>query len=232
MRGNRGQADDELSDWRSIPACAGEPTPYRHSPPPIGVYPRVCGGTGVDSDETPTNRGLSPRVRGNRLATMLKQTGNGSIPACAGEPRSRWARRSLSRVYPRVCGGTPCGLLFLRALPGLSPRVRGNQPRNPQILLEHRSIPACAGEPTGRRLNGHTPWVYPRVCGGTSARANTFRFERGLSPRVRGNLLAMGEPIDVLRSIPACAGEPTAPHAQNGKIEVYPRVCGGTSDRL
>ena len=51
VRGNHG----------SIPACAGEP-------PPISI-PRCAA----------PNRGLSPRVRGNRCEV-------GSIPACAGEP--------------------------------------------------------------------------------------------------------------------------------------------------
>ena len=51
----------------SIPACAGEPfSPYQQ---PYGnrVYPRVCGGTLTYDGTKLILRGLSPRVRGNRL---------------------------------------------------------------------------------------------------------------------------------------------------------------------
>ncbi len=70
----------------SIPACAGEPS----SPPDRfsvrRVYPRVCGGTRRGTDGRNRESGLSPRVRGNRPA---------SLSLCL--PRT---------VYPRVCGGT------------------------------------------------------------------------------------------------------------------------------
>ena len=51
---------------------------------------------------------------------------------------------------------------------------------------------------------------------------------RGLSPRVRGNLLfVVGIFIDA-RSIPACAGEPGTRLSEAARAKVYPRVCGGT----
>ena len=52
--------------------------------------------------------------------------------------------------------------------------------------------------------------------------------EEGLSPRVRGNRLLPAVLLTVLRSIPACAGEPReTPSGPSGQ-KVYPRVCGGT----
>ena len=88
-------------------------------------------------------------------------------------------------------------------------------------------------------------WVYPRVCGGTTMRKPRSQPPcSGLSPRVRGN-----RPMSY-RSIPACAGEPSAGHrdlrreglsprvrgnpqqtAIIGRLAptVYPRVCGGTA---
>ena len=51
------------------------------------------------------------------------------------------------KVYPRVCGGTSEFWRINVLDIGLSPRVRGNQPEQPEILLLPRSIPACAGEP-------------------------------------------------------------------------------------
>ena len=50
-----------------------------------------------------------------------------------------------------------------------------------------RSIPACTGEPTMRRMWGHMSRVYPRVYGGTSAPPGYNWQGVGLSPRVRGN---------------------------------------------
>ena len=51
---------------------------------------------------------------------------------------------------------------------------------------------------------------------------------KGLSPRVRGNLVLQPHFSRILWSIPACAGEPQ--HSGNWafRYTVYPRVCGGT----
>ena len=65
VRGNLPNRFLPLNRSRSIPACAGEP----HDAPslclPLGVYPRVCGGTYRLSRYAAKLRGLSPRVRGN-----------------------------------------------------------------------------------------------------------------------------------------------------------------------
>ena len=72
---------------RSIPACAGEPNAAPRGRVPIGVYPRVCGGTvGIVQGQS-ADAGLSPRVRGNRAQLALRNSQSRSIPACAGEPR-------------------------------------------------------------------------------------------------------------------------------------------------
>ena len=132
VRGNPfGSASVRLSR-RSIPACAGEPRSAPGTFPIRGVYPRVCGGT---------------RQSGGLAVGLTHVWARRSIPACAGEPPLASRAQSGSTVYPRVCGGTrpvrPCAP-FLR---GLSPRVRGNQERNPPAGAPQRSIPACAGEP-------------------------------------------------------------------------------------
>ena len=90
----------------SIPACAGEPAPDLKPLAACEVYPRVCGETTAATPQTPANCGLSPRVRGNPF--QLREVGGvgGSIPACAGEPGVGRGHFSISRVYPRVCGGT------------------------------------------------------------------------------------------------------------------------------
>ena len=77
---------------------------------------------------------------------------------------------------------------------GLSPRVRGNH--NPAVAAAPApgSIPACAGEPAGRRGTKRVEGVYPRVCGGTHNAVARQAMLKGLSPRVRGNRMAKEQP--------------------------------------
>ena len=196
------------------------------------VYPRVCGGTLPSGASGTSTKGLSPRVRGNPYVGAASWTATGSIPACAGEPATSSTGRRGRRVYPRVCGGTRVATPHGAASGGLSPRVRGNPPRQPQRGDGAGSIPACAGEPANRPRSARKRRVYPRVCGGTVWSATGDWAAAGLSPRVRGNRRpprrAGGRP----GSIPACAGEP---HCESGSwmlLRVYPRVCGGTLFRV
>ena len=126
VRGNPVHEDEEGQSERSIPACAGEPSPLALRKAAIWVYPRVCGGTVQIAMSASLWTGLSPRVRGNRPDHLLQQFVVRSIPACAGEPLAWYRNRSQRQVYPRVCGGTRVGDPNLKASPGLSPRVRGN----------------------------------------------------------------------------------------------------------
>ena len=91
---------------------------------------------------------------------------------------------------------------------GLSPRVRGNLFTDEGEAGDPRSIPACTGEPA--RLSACRPYceVYPRVYGGTAAAETMDNLKAGLSPRVRGNLSGLGHNGKLMRSIPACTGEP------------------------
>ena len=151
----------------SIPACAGEPLIHRVALGGKLVYPRVCGGTVRNAHFKPLERGLSPRVRGNRGYSLPEHTGSRSIPACAGEPWIARMRRSAAAVYPRVCGGTSCFRKLPPDDPGLSPRVRGNRVAGHGTHARWGSIPACAGEPSSRLPGAGRSTVYPRVCGGT-----------------------------------------------------------------
>ena len=172
--------------------------------------------------------GLSPRVRGNRIARDVVNAPYGSIPACAGEPTDTRGRSSAPSVYPRVCGGTSLPNLLGAAVGGLSPRVRGNPTCNAWPATGHRSIPACAGEPATASRGPARSWVYPRVCGGTTRSSYAMRSMGGLSPRVRGNRAVLYSGVHYAGSIPACAGEPTVCERPAMPVTVYPRVCGGT----
>ena len=167
----------------------------------------MCGGIPDEVFRRIDDRGLSPRVRGNRALTCTWTDPPGSIPACAGESWRRSASTRSARVYPRVCGGIPLWPHQQGAIVGLSPRVRGNRWPAGSSSENRWSIPACAGESRRpRRWRCQAP-VYPRVCGGISSSTVNFRHLRGLSPRVRGNRVAVVMVAIKKRSIPACAGE-------------------------
>ena len=168
VRGNLTHSFHSIARRGSIPACAGEPRWINARDTRHWVYPRVCGGTRRGRRPTPSSRGLSPRVRGNRISRAIPQVIGGSIPACAGEPPgSPWCQGRCA-VYPRVCGGTFWTLANDWPMPGLSPRVRGNLLVAYIEVILARSIPACAGEPSRSHCIAGRNEVYPRVCGGTS----------------------------------------------------------------
>ena len=88
VRGNPAGAVAGGAAPGSIPACAGEPAQggcVRHG---RAVYPRLCGGTLLGQPACYVDPGLSPPVRGNRLAPLAFRLAPRSIPACAGEPRA------------------------------------------------------------------------------------------------------------------------------------------------
>ena len=84
--GNRSCPSASPVGVRPIPACAGEPTTGHVGCCRCLAYPRVCGGTFGDLTPAAYANGLSPRVRGNRVADGPLDLGYGPIPACAGEP--------------------------------------------------------------------------------------------------------------------------------------------------
>ena len=188
VRGNRLRPPRERPAAGSIPACAGEPAGQARYCLSPRVYPRVCGGTECAATKAPRASGLSPRVRGNRESVRHGRVEGGSIPACAGEPRTASPSAAGPRVYPRVCGGTAPRNPNSLHTQGLSPRVRGNRIRVQKMSIWVGSIPACAGEPAFRLDVGRLRGVYPRVCGGTAGGGDDGNPDPGLSPRVRGNL--------------------------------------------
>ena len=107
--------------------------------------------------------------------------------------------------------------------------MRGNLGRHEGGLSLCRSIPAYAGEPSSRRTVASHQVVYPRVCGGTERQQWRRAANGGLSPRMRGNLRAGGSEAIDGGSIPAYAGEPSWAISHAMRVQVYPRVCGGTS---
>ncbi len=106
VRGNPVVLSSSLAVAGSIPASAGEPPLLLAEDARPKVYPRECGGTFMTNIRPIAKPGLSPRVRGNHLLRLKTRSGQGSIPASAGEPSLRAKGCGIGLVYPRECGGT------------------------------------------------------------------------------------------------------------------------------
>ena len=231
LRGNHRIPASTHPGQRSIPAPAGEPRLPALCDYSWGVYPRACGGTPPRHRGSRRLPGLSPRLRGNPLHRERRADRRRSIPAPAGEPLPGPGVQGHVQVYPRACGGTTLLNMGGEFRTGLSPRLRGNL-LTPSLKAKYLgSIPAPAGEPAGPPSALTGCWVYPRACGGTTCAACSRKSWKGLSPRLRGNLLNAHHARQVRRSIPAPAGEPGV-LCRFGVIgKVYPRACGGTRGR-
>ena len=109
--------------------------------------------------------------------------------------------------------------------------MRGHLCPEPVAVGDVGSIPADAGAPARRVRMGKHGQVYPRGCGGTSRRFRSPALLRGLSPRMRGHHVEGQVPLPAAGSIPADAGAPRSHVPLVSGDGVYPRGCGGTTDR-
>ena len=227
-RGHQQKCIDFSGGVGSIPACAGAPAYPPDATAVARVYPRLRGGTLLDEWSVDTGGGLSPLARGHRSARRLPCVARGSIPACAGAPTRSAPARRISRVYPRLRGGTWPPAAGSASTTGLSPLARGHRAAVRVGVDRKGSIPACAGAPPQRAGMGQGKKVYPRLRGGTVQRSSTVRRSGGLSPLARGHLSTSSSVTRPPGSIPACAGAPSAPEPSETPPGVYPRLRGGT----
>ena len=148
------------------------------------------------------------------------------IPACAGNSWSVRCARWRLTVHPRVCGEQDLAEALTQAADGSSPRVRGTVGDRGIRAVQHRFIPACAGNsPVGRWAAISRP-VHPRVCGEQDELPAARAVMAGSSPRVRGTEAAPVLPEHRERFIPACAGNRAAAARRHSTPAVHPRVCG------
>ena len=134
-------------------------------------------------------------------------------------------------VYPRPRGVSRAAREIPAGHTGLSPPARGIHRRQSVWHNGARSIPACAGDPSGCRPVWLPTAVYPRPRGGSACRAAFGALAAGLSPPARGIRVPRRVRGAGRRSIPARAGDPRAAPRSGRWPPVYPRPRGG-SDRL
>ena len=150
--------------------------------------------------------GSSPRARGTPRPTRPLARSSRVIPACAGN--TAWTRASCTgrTGHPRVRGEhlrppTPC----VRK-PGSSPRARGTR----------RTATAVSPGQAG----------HPRVRGEHSASAAATCGAYGSSPRARGTRSHRRRRLQLLRVIPACAGNTGDDAPGHREVAGHPRVRG------
>ncbi len=197
----------------------------------IKVYPRWCGGRGLDHVPHVVGEGLSPLVRGTGRGRSTESPRLRSIPAGAGDGAGRRRVEQRRGVYPRWCGGRG-GVAVERGLErGLSPLVRGTGTAKAATCRTRGSIPAGAGDGCATATPARGCWVYPRWCGGRPARATHNGVVRGLSPLVRGTATRRHRQRSFSGSIPAGAGDGYTRERRPCGTWVYPRWCGGRHPR-
>ena len=211
----------------SIPACAGETNTETRNETPGWVDPRVRGGDRQLRLRGVPCQGRSPRARGRPRSGVRTSVAAGSIPACAGETRTRSGRQRPAQVDPRVHGGDRQGSSAMGDPVGRSPRARGRPQVHQSGAGNPGSIPACAGETHPANRSDAQSRVDPRVRGGDASQPLPNLKRRGRSPRARGRRINKPLPNLPNRSIPACAGETAASARSSRPAGVDPRVRGG-----
>ena len=232
----------------SIPASAGNPAWRGWSSREVRVHPRERGESRRSHSGSGADPGPSPRARGIPGRAQAAERQRGSIPASAGNPRWRAARRWGPRVHPRERGescserparssaagpsprarGIPAVWLSPRRGEGQgpSPRARGI-PRSRAPHLRHpRSIPASAGNPTTATATSRASGVHPRERGESHGLEAAAQLGEGPSPRARG-IRSWCRPAPAPGgSIPASAGNPVAAGDNPFPSAVHPRERG------
>ncbi len=228
VRGNPRRREPQATMPGTIPAGAGEPSPWVPVAGRGRDHPRGCGGTPGFTTRSFWASGPSPRVRGNLAVPDSLRRASGTIPAGAGEPSRATARQRRFTDHPRGCGGTHPVPAGSRVFQGPSPRVRGNLWGGGWHVTKRRTIPAGAGEPGSSAAIPATARDHPRGCGGTDRPHGPDQPRPGPSPRVRGNRGRHEGYRPPEGTIPAGAGEPRARSPKARLAGDHPRGCGGT----
>ena len=180
---------------------------------------------------SPKFSGSSPRVRGTPPLRSRFVHLERIIPARAGNANSKRSTSSPGPDHPRACGERDRMFVPGTASDGSSPRVRGTRARRARRDLACRIIPARAGN-----AGVVTRWTcaspdHPRACGERIPREQRHASLIGSSPRVRGTRTRTTSPSDVLRIIPARAGNASGSTGAASRPPDHPRACGERLDR-
>ena len=156
--------------------------------------------------QEPWSAGSSPRARGTLIIGNHTLDVRRFIPACAGNILFRQKYVTAVPVHPRVRGEHRIAGIIRPKYIGSSPRARGTSNPARGICQCFRFIPACAGNITDDQGRDTVGSVHPRVRGEHNDINTGIRRDPGSSPRSRGTSFPVCLNCEILRFIPACAG--------------------------
>ena len=104
--------------------------------------------------------------------------------------------------------------------------MRGTQGIYLRLFYGVRFIPACAGNTRGHAAGFQNLTVHPRMCGEHFVFIPLLVVYGGSSPHVRGTHGYLSQRRDLIRFIPACAGNTSAATPSFQTTAVHPRMCG------
>ena len=170
--------------------------------------------------------GSSPLARGTLTHRPPSLVPHRFIPARAGNTPRPSGDPASKTVHPRSRGEhvlKPTGTLWLN---GSSPLARGTRTGVRWAACSNRFIPARAGNTRRARRARRTRPVHPRSRGEHSFGVPQKPRPSGSSPLARGTPSSPGSLQDVLRFIPARAGNTRSPGKSRRPITVHPRSRG------
>ena len=214
---------------RIIPAQAGNTSPPRSSTPANSDHPRAGGEHFGFALGPETNTGSSPRRRGTPRSRPIGAISGRIIPAQAGNTAAGW-RSSLGRPdHPRAGGEHLADAGKHSVVFGSSPRRRGTQRRHVPGRRLRRIIPAQAGNTQSAQRLSCRGADHPRAGGEHASRIRSHLSGSGSSPRRRGTHSQQRILPELVRIIPAQAGNtPISPLARWTPTD-HPRA-GGEHD--
>ena len=154
------------------------------------------------------------------------------IPAHAGQTDGSSHSTQDTSDHPRACGANEKALDNYANGNGSSPRMRGKRVTDANDAARVRIIPAHAGQTACGERSTFAATDHPRACGANLADIDKAYDVNGSSPRMRGKLPAYANPQQMVRIIPAHAGQTPYPPTWSRYRSDHPRACGANLGKL
>ncbi len=165
-------------------------------------------------------------MRGKQSSRIWLTTRRRIIPARAGQTTSHLVCGEMRPDHPRACGANQLNIQLDVWQSGSSPRVRGKRFRVSGRHVQPRIIPARAGQTSWRRTMRRHSQDHPRACGANETETTRPNRPPGSSPRVRGKLGVLQGSVQLVRIIPARAGQTRSTRSTEHATSDHPRACG------
>ena len=165
-------------------------------------------------------------MRGTPQHRTRSACDTGIIPAHAGNTHAINRINRSRRDHPRTCGEHSTISPRMRTMTGSSPHMRGTPEDNGDQPANKRIIPAHAGNTQLNTVCAMSVWDHPRTCGEHGSLGVFLGFPTGSSPHMRGTLSVSFSLRNVLRIIPAHAGNTCNQEFAKDYERDHPRTCG------